>query len=130
MLHGATSLPMSRHLFRGRVSTWGLTPRYASFRGFSSNGQLTRARSLEVSDPYRRFMPADAFWTFAMACNVYLAFFRQYDGSQLRHQEWKYLLACYGIPFVPSFVFLFISTPDRGKIYGNAVVSDQTTCHD
>jgi hypothetical protein len=30
---------------------------------------------------------------------------------------------CYGVPFVPSLVFLFISTPDRGKIYGNAVVS-------
>lgn len=68
-------------------------------------------------------MPADALWTFAMACNVYLSFFRRYDAPKLRSLEWRYLICCYGIPFVPALVFLFISTPDRGKIYGNAVVS-------
>lgn len=58
-----------------------------------------------------------------MACNVYLSFFRRYDAPKLRSLEWRYLICCYGIPFVPALVFLFISTPDRGKIYGNAVVS-------
>ncbi|KIX96264.1 uncharacterized protein Z520_08042 [Fonsecaea multimorphosa CBS 102226] len=68
------------------------------------------------------FMPADALWTFAMACNVYLSFFRQYDASQLRSLEWRYLGACYGIPFIPAFVFLFVSSGDRGKVYGDAVL--------
>ncbi|OAP55362.1 hypothetical protein AYL99_10335 [Fonsecaea erecta] len=68
------------------------------------------------------FMPADALWTFAMACNVYLSFFRQYDASQLRSLEWRYLGACYGIPFIPALVFLFVSSGDRGKVYGDAVL--------
>jgi hypothetical protein len=68
-------------------------------------------------------MPADALWTFAMACNVYLSFFKQYDASQLRGLEWRYLAACYGIPFVPGLIYVFINTPGRGHIYGNAVVS-------
>ncbi|KIW93530.1 uncharacterized protein Z519_06135 [Cladophialophora bantiana CBS 173.52] len=68
------------------------------------------------------FLPADALWTFAMACNVYLSFFRQYDASQLRGLEWIYLAACYGIPFIPAFVLLFVSTADRGRVYGDAVL--------
>ena len=72
---------------------------------------------------YGRFMPADALWTFAMACNVYLSFFHRYDATRLRTLEWRYLVACYGVPFLPALVFLFIDTPDKGKIYGDAVVS-------
>ena len=60
-----------------------------------------------------------------MACNVYLSFFRQYDAAQLRGLEWRYLGACYGIPFIPAFVFLFIDTGRKGKVYGDAVVSSQ-----
>ncbi|KAJ5176489.1 uncharacterized protein N7482_002366 [Penicillium canariense] len=41
------------------------------------------------------FMPADALWTFAMACNVYLTFFHQYNSEQLRQLEWKYVLWCW-----------------------------------
>lgn len=73
-------------------------------------------------------MPADALWTFAMACNVYLSFFRQYDMSQLRGLEWKYLGGCYGIPFVPALVFLFVSSGARGKVYGDAVVRVLQMC--
>lgn len=69
-------------------------------------------------------MPADALWTFAMACNVYLTFFHSYDTSQLRRLEIKYLLGCYGIPFVTAFVFLFIRSASRGKVYGSALVSN------
>lgn len=58
-----------------------------------------------------------------MACNVYLSFFRQYDSAQLKGLEWKYLGACYGVPFIPAIVFLFINTPSRGKVFGSAVVS-------
>ncbi|OCT48118.1 putative cAMP receptor-like protein [Cladophialophora carrionii] len=68
------------------------------------------------------FLPADALWTFAMACNVYLSFFHQYDASQLRGLEWRYLGACYGIPFLPALVFLFINSGGRGKVYGDAVL--------
>jgi hypothetical protein len=68
-------------------------------------------------------MPADALWTFAMACNVYLTFFHKYDSEQLRRLEWKYVLCCYGVPFVPAFAFFFVQTQARGRIYGSAIVS-------
>ncbi|RAL07298.1 Nnf1-domain-containing protein [Aspergillus homomorphus CBS 101889] len=68
------------------------------------------------------FMPADALWTFAMACNVYLTFFHKYDSKRLRQLELKYLLACYGLPFIPAFVYFFIETETRGKIYGSATL--------
>ncbi|KAJ5495568.1 hypothetical protein N7539_000684 [Penicillium diatomitis] len=68
------------------------------------------------------FMPADALWTFAMACNVYLTFFHKYNSDQLRQLEWKYLAGCYGIPFIPAFVYFFISTSSLGRVYGSAVL--------
>ncbi|KAK5105231.1 hypothetical protein LTS08_001506 [Lithohypha guttulata] len=68
------------------------------------------------------FMPADALWTFAMACNVWLSFFRAYDTSALRRLEWKYIVACYGVPFVPGFVYIFVNTQERRKVYGAAVL--------
>ena len=68
-------------------------------------------------------MPADALWTFAMACNVYLSFFKSYDTSALRRLELKYLIVCYGLPFIPAFIYLFIHAIGRGKIYGSALVS-------
>lgn len=58
-----------------------------------------------------------------MACNVWLSFFRSYDAHALRKLEWKYLVACYGIPFVPAIALLFLETQNRGKAYGTAVVS-------
>ena len=71
-------------------------------------------------------MVADALWTFAMACNVYLTFFRKYDAEQLRMLEWKYILFCYGVPFIPAFIFFFVRSESRGKVYGSAVVCFQT----
>lgn len=67
-------------------------------------------------------MPADSLWTLAMAFNVYLTFFHRFTANQLRAQEWKYLIICYGIPFIPAIVFAFTQTEARGKIYGGAVV--------
>lgn len=75
---------------------------------------------------HHRFMPADALWTFAMACNVWLTIFKQFDATALRALEWRYLLFCYGIPFVPAFTYLFVSTKERGKLYGSANVSPST----
>lgn len=81
-----------------------------------------RGGTERVIMPYR-FLPADALWTFAMACNVYLSFFHQFDSAQLKGLEWKYLGACYGVPFIPAIVFLFVNTPSRGKVFGSAAVS-------
>lgn len=71
----------------------------------------------------RRFMPADALWIFSMACNVYLTFFHKYNSEKLRRLEWKYVLFCYGLPFMPSFAYFFIHSKEKGKVYGAAIVS-------
>jgi hypothetical protein len=69
-----------------------------------------------------RFMPADALWAFAMACNVYLTFFHKYGSEQLRQIEWVYVVCCYGLPFIPSFIYFFIYTHARGRVYGSSIV--------
>ncbi|KAF7114708.1 hypothetical protein CNMCM5793_009659 [Aspergillus hiratsukae] len=68
------------------------------------------------------FLPADSLWALAMAYNVYLAFFKHYDTRRLGMLEWKYVLFCYGVPFIPAFVYLFISSESRGKVYGDSVL--------
>ncbi|KIV97814.1 hypothetical protein PV10_01520 [Exophiala mesophila] len=113
--------PINRLVF---FATWGnllanvgtLISRSAIHMG--STSPLCQAQSFLI----QWFMPADALWTFAMACNVYLSFFRHYDSSQLRRLEWTYFGACYGVPLIPALTFLFVSTPSRGKIYGDAVL--------
>lgn len=67
-------------------------------------------------------MPADAFWALAMAINVYLAFYHSFDARQLRRMEITYLLACYGIPFVPALTYIFVKDASRGRMYGDAVL--------
>lgn len=69
-----------------------------------------------------RFMPADAFWILAMAINVYLTFYCKFDAAKLRKMEIPYLLFCYGVPFVVAMVFVFVSSPTKGKIYGDATL--------
>lgn len=71
-------------------------------------------------------MPADSLWALTMACNVYLALFHHYNTEMLRPLEWKYFLFCYGLPFIPAFVLLFIDTKEHGKAYGFAIVSSNT----
>ena len=70
----------------------------------------------------QRFVPADALWNLAMAINVYLTLFKKYNATQLKALEWRYLSLCYGVPFVIAFVYIFIDTESRGKIYGSASV--------
>ncbi|KAF7929980.1 uncharacterized protein EAE97_009577 [Botrytis byssoidea] len=67
------------------------------------------------------FLPADAYWTLAMACNVMCAFFFHFDVVELRQLEKWYILLCYGLPFIPAFVFFFVHTKNRGYMYGSAV---------
>ena len=57
-----------------------------------------------------------------MAINVYLTLFKKYNAQQLKALEWKYHLMAYGAPFIIAFVFIFVETDERGKIYGPAVV--------
>lgn len=57
-----------------------------------------------------------------MALNVYLTFFRKFDAISLRALEKWYFLACYGIPFGPAFIDLFIHTKIRPHIYGDATL--------
>ena len=58
-----------------------------------------------------------------MACNVYLALFQKYDTEQLRKLEWRYMLLCYGVPFITAFVLLFIKNGRQERVYGKATVS-------
>ncbi|GIK05350.1 hypothetical protein Aspvir_009457 [Aspergillus viridinutans] len=84
----------------------------------SSRGALCQFQGFMI----QWFLPADSLWALAMAYNVYLAFFKHYDTRRLGMLEWKYLLFCYGVPFIPAFVYLFISSESRGKVYGDSVL--------
>lgn len=104
----------------------GVDSSLCQFQGFLIQWSVTRfekENSPSLSTNNHRFMPADALWTFAMACNVYLTFFHKYNSEQLRKLEWKYVLCCYGSPFIPAFAYFFIQTQARGRIYGSAIVS-------
>ncbi|KPM43535.1 hypothetical protein AK830_g2989 [Neonectria ditissima] len=68
------------------------------------------------------FMPADAFWTLTMAINVYLTFYFKFDARRLRRMEIPYLVCCYGIPFVPAFVYIFIKNDNGERMYGDATL--------
>ncbi|KAK5656164.1 hypothetical protein OQA88_4924 [Cercophora sp. LCS_1] len=105
---------------------------YASFGNAITNVATLMARSY-IGDTnsagcqlqaflIQMFMPADAFWTLAMAVNVYLTFYFKYDAQRLRRMEAPYLICCYGIPFVVALTFIFVSTPARGRMYGNATL--------
>ena len=67
-------------------------------------------------------------WTFAMAVNVYLVIFQHFDAQDLQRLEKRYLLGCYGLPFIPAFVFLFVNDSVRGRMYGNATVNEIFSC--
>jgi hypothetical protein len=69
-------------------------------------------------------MLADPLFTLAMALNVYLTFFRRYSAEQLRALDMKYVVACYGIPFIPAFTYFFLRTSAGVRGYGPAIVRD------
>lgn len=57
-----------------------------------------------------------------MAVNVWLTFYRKFDAQKLRKMEIPYLLTCYGVPFVVALTFIFVSTQERGRMYGDATL--------
>lgn len=67
-------------------------------------------------------MPADALWTLAMAINVYLTFYHRYDAERLKKLELWYIFCCYGIPFLPAVVGIFVATADQGRMYTDATL--------
>ena len=88
----------------------------------SSDDNSIACQGMSAYHVLYRFMPADAFWTLAMAVNVYLTFYYKFDAQRLREMEPVYLGLCYGIPFVIALVFVFVKTPDKGPMYGNATL--------
>jgi hypothetical protein len=67
-------------------------------------------------------MPADAYWTLAMACNVWLIFYRKYEKEELENLEKYYVLLCYGIPLVPAIAFFAVKSQSKGRMYGDATL--------
>lgn len=55
-----------------------------------------------------------------MAINVYLTVFRKYTAADLRSIEWRYILICYGLPFIEALSLVFVKTEARGRIFGPA----------
>jgi hypothetical protein len=94
-----------------------------SSRDFSSKCKSRLSRSSDyVLDP-SRFLGVDAYWALCMAFNVYLAFFREYTIHQLKAFDLIYLSLCYGLAFIPAFLFVLLSNASRGRVYGPAIVS-------
>ncbi|KAJ6437233.1 G-protein coupled receptor [Purpureocillium lavendulum] len=104
---------------------------YASFGNTMSNvGTLISRSYLDRPDSagcqiqamiIQWFMAADAGWIFAMAINVYLTLYRKYDTKRLRRMEIPYLVAIYGITFIPAFVYIFVRRHGN-RPYGDAVL--------
>ncbi|OMP86829.1 Cyclic AMP receptor-like protein A [Diplodia seriata] len=69
------------------------------------------------------FMPADSLWTFCMALNVYLTFFKNYNSVDLGGLELRYFVTCYGVCFVPALIYLVLDHSRlQTGIYGDALL--------
>jgi hypothetical protein len=68
------------------------------------------------------WMPADSLWSFCMALNIYLTFYRRYAEEDIKKLEKWYFLLCYGLPLVLAVALISINTAERGRIYGPALV--------
>ncbi|PHH51390.1 hypothetical protein CFIMG_003116RAa [Ceratocystis fimbriata CBS 114723] len=104
---------------------------YATFGNMTTNIGTLMARAY-IGSPssgpcqfqgflIQMFMPADAYWTLAMAVNVHLTFYNHFDDRKLRSMEIPYILLCYGIPFIPALTLLFIRN-DGDLPYGDATL--------
>jgi len=67
-------------------------------------------------------LPADSFWSLAMATNVYLTFFKGYDANGLRRLEKWYAGLCYGLPFTVAVIYVIVDATLNEPIYGPAVI--------
>lgn len=94
----------------------------AALIGGSALGKLSSPLCQFQGFLLEMFMQSDPMWSLAMAVNVYLVFFRRYDSTRLKKLYWLYGVICYGLPFIPAMVCLFLKTHKKGKIYGNATL--------
>ncbi|AEO56778.1 hypothetical protein MYCTH_2302067 [Thermothelomyces thermophilus ATCC 42464] len=112
--------PINRLVF---YATWGnLMTNVATLMGRSFIDDINQAGCQLQAFLIQMFMPADAFWMLAMAVNVHLTFYQKFDAQRLRKMEILYLLLCYGIPFIVALVPIFVSTPEKGRMYGDATL--------
>jgi hypothetical protein len=107
---------MSRSTLSNTKSGW------CQLQGFLIQMYVNTIVTISIVNLACRFMPADAYWTLAMALNVYLTFYWKYDAADIRNLEKYYILACYGLPFIPAVTYLFIDTQKSGPMYGNATI--------
>ncbi|KAJ6026413.1 uncharacterized protein N7446_004985 [Penicillium canescens] len=68
------------------------------------------------------WMPTDSLWSFCMAVNIYLAFYRKYSAENLKKLEKWYFLLCYGLPLVVATVLSLVKSTERGTVYGPALI--------
>lgn len=92
------------------------------FQAFAIQMSVITITNVIFADNYFRFLPADAYWAFAMAMNVYLTFHWHFSERQLRRVEIVYGVACYGVPCIIALVYLFVKSDSKGKMYGNATL--------
>ncbi|KAK3984964.1 hypothetical protein QBC44DRAFT_300154 [Cladorrhinum sp. PSN332] len=85
---------------------WGNSSALCQFQGFLN----------------QMFPVADVAWTLAMAVNVFLIVFRNYEAQALKRLEWKYAIVITLFTFIPAFVFLFINTEEKGPFYGGVTL--------
>ncbi|GFF83551.1 cyclic AMP receptor-like protein A [Aspergillus udagawae] len=68
------------------------------------------------------FPMADVLWTLAMACDVFLVVYYQFNVQALRKLEIWYIAIITSIVSIPAIVFLFIHTPEKGPMYGSVTL--------
>ncbi|KAH1487765.1 hypothetical protein LV164_002200 [Aspergillus fumigatus] len=68
------------------------------------------------------FPMADVLWTLAMACDVFLVVYYQFDVRALRKLEIWYIAIITSLVSIPAIVFLFIHTPEKGPMYGGVTL--------
>ncbi|KAJ6037914.1 hypothetical protein N7499_004104 [Penicillium canescens] len=68
------------------------------------------------------WMPTDSLWSFCMAVNIYLAFYRKYSAENLKKLEKWYFLLCYGLPLAVATVLSLVKSTERGRVYGPALI--------
>ncbi|KAJ3042168.1 hypothetical protein HDV00_008055 [Rhizophlyctis rosea] len=65
---------------------------------------------------------SDVLWAGFIALNLVLTMFFRYASYDLGKMEKYYHLVGWGLPFIPSIVFLFLETAEKGPVYGDATL--------
>ncbi|KAK6534407.1 hypothetical protein TWF281_005731 [Arthrobotrys megalospora] len=68
------------------------------------------------------FLQSDALFIAFMALNVYLTVNRKFSSPQLRKLEPYYVGVSFGLPLISGLVLLFVRTPGKGPVYGDATL--------